>query len=437
MTRFLFVRTARRWIAASSVLIAAGVPATVRADGAFPDSMQILLPSDKPQRIVLATNFGLVISEDDGATWHLVCEQAIAPYVSLYQLGPPPVDTLFAVLSDGLAFSSDLFCSQSVARGAFAGSFASDVFPDPADPLHVFVIGKAAATSPYAVFASADGAFNFGSASYAAPTDGVITGVEVASSDPQKVYLTMYVGNPPHPYLLRSTDRGASFLPIDEQPSIGSRRLRLAGVDPTNAQRVYLRVIDGAGDRLGITDDAGATIRIALILPNAMSMFFRRSDGALVVGTPAGAVYLSINGGATFAPWTTAPHLRAMGERNGNLYAVSDNFTDGFAVGVSIDLGATWRPLLRFQDIAGVAGCGQIPAVCKPFWDVLHAQLEAASVDGGGTVVDAGPATPPKCRGCGCAGEDATASTWLVVVLLGSLTRTKRTARCMSPRPGR
>ena len=64
-------------------------PAT--ADGAFPDSLSVLVPAGHPHEIVLATNFGPLISEDDGATWSWVCEQAIALLVSLYQVGPPPL----------------------------------------------------------------------------------------------------------------------------------------------------------------------------------------------------------------------------------------------------------------------------------------------------------------------------------------------------------
>src|SRR5262245_23316393 len=35
-------------------------PRIARANGAFPDSFQLLLPADRPKQVVLATNFGLL-----------------------------------------------------------------------------------------------------------------------------------------------------------------------------------------------------------------------------------------------------------------------------------------------------------------------------------------------------------------------------------------
>src|SRR5947209_6557024 len=59
----LFVLGLCALIAFSIASLAAPSPA--RADGAFPDSLQVLLPAGQPHRIILATNFGLIISEDD------------------------------------------------------------------------------------------------------------------------------------------------------------------------------------------------------------------------------------------------------------------------------------------------------------------------------------------------------------------------------------
>jgi hypothetical protein len=44
-------------------------PAAARGDGAFPAGEGVLVPADTPQEILLVTNFGVVSSEDGGATW--------------------------------------------------------------------------------------------------------------------------------------------------------------------------------------------------------------------------------------------------------------------------------------------------------------------------------------------------------------------------------
>src|SRR6185436_11358009 len=78
------------------------------ADGAFPDSSQILLPATRPHRIVLVTNFGLIISEDDGATWEWACEPRGDDNTILYQQAAAPSDRIFAVLiNHGLLYSDD------------------------------------------------------------------------------------------------------------------------------------------------------------------------------------------------------------------------------------------------------------------------------------------------------------------------------------------
>src|SRR5688572_27760483 len=57
-------------VAFASIIATAG---SARANGALPGSFGILLPATRPHDVVLATNFGIIISEDDGATWQWTC----------------------------------------------------------------------------------------------------------------------------------------------------------------------------------------------------------------------------------------------------------------------------------------------------------------------------------------------------------------------------
>jgi hypothetical protein len=69
----------------------------------------------------------------------------------------------------------------------------------------------------------------------------------------------------------------------------------------------------------------------------------------------------STDGGSTFIAWPGVPHLRALAERDGLLYAAADNFADRFALGVSSDE-TTWRPLLSYNDVTRVKAC--VAAAC-------------------------------------------------------------------------
>ncbi len=111
-----------------------------RADGAFPDSLGILAPADRPHDIVLATNFGVVTSIDDGQTWTWSCEQDKTAFGAQYQMSAPPLDRMFARSQVGLVFSDDRACSWIASGGAVAGGSVTDAFPDPTNPSRVLAV---------------------------------------------------------------------------------------------------------------------------------------------------------------------------------------------------------------------------------------------------------------------------------------------------------
>jgi hypothetical protein len=64
------------WIAGAPccVLVARRTRDGGRANGAFPDEFSIHFRPSAPHRIFVGPNFGLLVSEDDGATWRYACE---------------------------------------------------------------------------------------------------------------------------------------------------------------------------------------------------------------------------------------------------------------------------------------------------------------------------------------------------------------------------
>jgi hypothetical protein len=381
-------------------------PLPAKADGAFPDALTVLLPPDAPHRIVVSTNFGLLLSEDDGATWRWACEQAIGNLANQYQLGPAPADRLFAISVDGLSVSSDGACSWTVAAGLDGGR-ALDVFADPSDARHVLALASLPADggqSQSALFESRDGAASFGSRLYLAPDGALLTGVEIARASPSTIYLTGFTaGVDPattRSFIGRSHDGGATFQITDQSATVGTRALGIAAVDPSDPATLYLR---GAGqvearDALVISTDGGASAHIALQLDTRMSGFLRRADGTLLVATRDGQLFTSADAGATFVP-STGVHFRGLAERGGVLYAAADFVVDGFGLALSRDGGATWQPTLAFSQIAGPLTCAPIANACAAPWLTLQGLL-----GGGGGPVDAatrGRAATPS-GGCGC-----------------------------------
>ena len=126
------------WLLLAMMTFAAG---TARADGAFPDAQTILLPADRPDEILLATNFGVLASEDAGASWIWSCEQPVNSYGRLYQMGPAPVHRLYTVAGGKLVFSDDGACGWQVAGGALSTQLCEDAFVDPTDGTRVLAAG--------------------------------------------------------------------------------------------------------------------------------------------------------------------------------------------------------------------------------------------------------------------------------------------------------
>jgi hypothetical protein len=382
-----------------ALLLFGGVAA---ADGAFPDSMSLYLPADRPGSMVLGTNFGLVVSDDDGANWYFICEQAIGSSVSMYQMSAPPEDRIYAATPAGLRYSSDGGCSWSGAGGRLAGANVVDVFPDASDSASVFAIAHVAAdvdggADIDGVYQSTDGGRSFGASPlFTAAPMVALTGVEKARSSPQTLYLTMLSYPPSTPLVARST-AGAPFTVFDES-AFSQSEPYLAAVDPSDASILYLR-LRAQSDALGISRDGGATVGTVVPLTGRMSALLRRANGTLLVGSSNGQSLRSVDGGQSFAPWNAAPHVRALAERGDALYVVASDLRDDFVVARSGDEGAHWEPLLHFRDIRGPRPCGDLPAICAGPWAAVMGLFNAGD---GGMPADAGLAPPVHRAGCGC-----------------------------------
>jgi hypothetical protein len=383
-----------RWslIAALMVISTAG-PA--RADGAFPDSLQILLPADQPNVIGLATNFGVILSEDAGRTWQWVCEVEELQYSSLYQVGPPPLNRFFAASIHGIVSSDDLACSWKVAGGSFAGAVGRDVFPDPSNPDHVLAI--ALPIQGQAVFESTNGGLTFDRVVHQAGPQETVVGVEVAASDPRTIYVAGYLGPGVRPQLLRTYDGEATWETVDLQPLLGSSFVRIIAVDQTNPRRIYLRNQAASYEELVISDDGGTTLASPIRIMGQLGGFAVLPSGTIVVGGVAnvgtmktGAAFRSRDGGLTFEPWPNQPRVRALAQRGGMLFVAGDNYNDGFALAVSTDEGTTLTPILHYEDVSAVKPCVHAACGTACDYEVSIGVWSASVCDAGAAGGDAG-----------------------------------------------
>lgn len=447
-----------RLLVALALPLGAGGPAF--GNGAFPDGEAILLASDRPQEMLVATNFGLVVSEDAGARWSWLCERE--PDARLYALS---AGRLLAVARRGLVFSDDRGCSWGVAVWPGGDIGVLDAFPDPTNPARVLVTaylregGSASGASP-AVLASDDGGLTLSRLLLRLPPVAEPTGVESARSDPAVIYVTWTEGG--RPFIARSGDGGASFATRELTARAGPARPAIIAVAPDDPQRLLLRITSEegeGGDHVALSTDGGESARVVATIPRGrFTAFLRRSDGSLRLAgvaqgppgpdTPLGertrpVGFRSDDDGASFLPWSPGIRARALAERDGTLLAVADHLADGFALGASDDDGVSWRPLLRYTDVSGVVPCGwpACNADClaraqATLWDprVCAPAAAPAAPDG---AAEPAPGRSQGCR-CGAAGARRDPGALMLIVLAALVIRvvTAAFARRNTPRQG-
>ena len=361
------------------------VPARpVRANGAFPDSDAVLLPADRPQQIGLSTNFGLIISDDGGASWQWTCERAETSMATAYALGAPPGDRLYSLSLDvGLAFSDDDSCSWRRAGGALADR-DRDRLLSRSDRCGARARDRrrrrrTAGTGAAAVHESTDGGDSFAAAPlYVAGAGAELLGVEIARADPRVIYLAIADARPA-PDARALGRRGRDLDDAGHRAVARRAPARIIAIDPVDPDVVYLRVIGAGVELLAVSRDGGVSFATPITLAGgALSAFARLASGTVLVAglmpgdggrRPRAWRGAPIDGGVTFEDWALSPvpRLRALGERDGTLYLAGSNYMDGWALAVSSDEGRTIQPIARYDQVSAVKAC--VAAVCQELCD--------------------------------------------------------------------
>jgi hypothetical protein len=413
--------------------------ATARADGAFPDTQSVLLPSDLPRTIVVGTNFGLVVSADDGATWQYSCENTTTSGGRIYSMGPASDDRVFAISVHGAVVSPDLGCSWSIGSGFDAEDAVLDLFASPGDPAQVLALAfiTTATGNLYSLYHSGDGGVSYQKLSPPMAANSQLTGVEISRADPLTWYITLYDVDPTTrhaaPRLLRTADAGATWQSIDLQPSLGAHTVYIAAVGRSDPRMLFLRVVgsDDQGkpfDEIAVSRDGGETMVNVLTVSSAsFTAFLERASGIILVtgwmseqggaGAPLG--FRSQDAGNTFDAWDPKVHVRGLAERGATLFAAAnDALPNEFALGSTDDEGAHWEPRLHFAQIGAVRSCSAAECMGDCYVQVA-VKLFPENVCTGKPTPPPAPASNDGCS-CDLPGQHAREREhlWLVAPLL-------------------
>lgn len=411
---------------AALALVLLLVPAVARAHGREPSLGAIAFDPTDPDHVVVRTTWGFITTRDHGETFTWQCANAVPfdrtredPSIAFTASG-----VLLASTFDGIERSDATQCAWSAPPTAPSGAFVTDVIADPTDLTVAWAIESPGAT-PDAIHRSIDEGAIW--SSVALPHPSALTDrLRVAPSDGMRVYTSGVIPRtdtePRIGVVLRSDDRGETWRAIQIPLFDMERTVHLLGVDPTDADRVFARVVrpvaDTTPERVLMSEDGGDTWTTVLEALEVVG-FAISSDGTTAwAGSWDGGLSRSSDGGRTWSVLDAELRVRCLAWREaaspaGELWVCADGFTRGFALGLSGDGGETIAPLWVYWDVVNETGCDpstQVGSLCPMFWPdlVTDLQLDAAiAPDGGISPGMDGSVGPAPGGGCGCSAAGA------------------------------
>jgi MYXO-CTERM domain-containing protein len=361
-----------------AVVVLVALAGEAAAHNRDPYAVDIHFKPDDPQHVIIGTTFGLLVSDDGGATYRWACEQALGyqdpfdPDYAYTTSGSVMLQTFGAsrLATDACTFEPSALGERQVSRVEAAGDGA------------LYAAMADTETSDSAIYKSTDGGATFPLAVTPAAADWWES-IEVSPSDPQRIYVTGFRFETTRVDLLfRSDDGGASYtamsasgLDVDDISS----RIRIVGIGPA-ADTVYVQVTQdpaSRGDAIYRSTDAGATWTRILTTTDPYGVaFLVRASGQLVAATRSQGAQKSDDGGMTWQPLPAAPHIASLAESPaGVVWAGTQTHkkpgvqgqpevpADGYFLMTSTDL-ATWTGKSTFVDILEPMTCPAVHAEC-------------------------------------------------------------------------
>lgn len=382
--------------AVAAMVLSKAAPAG--ANGRFPASNQIVFSPSNPDVIMARTTFALLPSTDNGATWRYLCEDTLGLPSTTYEdpeLAFSQSGALVAGLpapTIGLDVSNDLGCSWNCIGGPLANQQIADTVVRPDSPHEVLALtstfGIIDGGSYSQIFQSTDDGATWAALGTAIDSSILVTTIDVAANDPTRIYVsgTRGYGAARTASLLVSVDTGQTWteypIPqfLGDQPG-GEASIYIGAVDPTDADRVYLRSsgsADGGHSRLYVTTDAGTSFTVAqdfLVEAAGTSIigellgFALAPDGSEVyVGTKESGLWRASRTDLSFSVINATVGVQCLATRQtsdgpelwacGNEYTGPPGSPGNFIVGRSTDDGVTFQALLpTLTSLSGIAQC--------------------------------------------------------------------------------
>lgn len=414
------------------------VPRFARANGRFPIADQLVIDPADPSHIVLRTTYGILGSTNAGANFTWMCEVAVGyggaqdPAMGILADG-----TILAGVFEGLAVSHDRRCSWSFVGDPLKGEYVIDVSVHRDDPSRAVAITSTGTANGFHVILAetGDNGVSWTQAGTPILSDMIALTVDVAPSNSDRIYVSGIVGKSYAPAIERSDDRGKTWKRTYFDATYAKDTPFIAAVDPTNPDRVYVRMGSPSVDRLLLSNDGAATWTEVYAGMDDLLGFALSPDGLrIAVGGPKDGIRIADSTSLVFQQ-VSSLYTRCLTWSTAGLYACANQFVDGFTLGLSKDEGKTFTPLYNLIDMCplecpeGASGT----AACAMYWPSVVATLSNEPLACGGAATGSSSSSSgsapsvPRDGNCGC-NLEAQSGAWapLAFVALALASRRRR-----------
>jgi hypothetical protein len=390
-------------VAATTVLT---VSVTALGNGRYPAASQIVVDPNDPKHLVVSATFGFLDSRDDGKSFNWLCESAIGV------AGEEGFDIVLAVTGNGNTVFG-LFNGMATTRDGctfqMAPELANHVIGDltwrRSTPHQVvgYTVDSVSGGFTSQIVQSNDDGITWSEMGPPLPASLLPLTIDLAPSEASRMYLSARSDKTKNfnSVLMRSDDGGATFQSFDIPGTELQRLAYIAAVHPTQPDRVYLRVLDDK-DGLPITiiymtADGGQTFQKVFAGTGELFGFAISPDGTEVAfGGPGDGLLVCAADGSNLARRSDVQPTSLTWSPQG-LYAAADSKLAGFSIGRSLDSGATFQGLFKYQSICGQTACNsKATSACRAQWEVVAPQLgvTCSAPDAGGADAAATDAKP-------------------------------------------
>lgn len=366
--------------------------AAAHANGRLPGATGLAIHPSDGNQLLLGLTYGLALTRDHGSTWTWMCEQQIEGNGS--SVDPAMVMTnngtlvVLSLTNGGVLVSRNDGCTFERALGPLEGHRGTDLALDPSQPSRVLALMSSIIEVVDAGYPRFD---NFiahsldhgGSWDVLAelPDDMLAETVEIAPSDPNRIYVSgTSSADPLQGIVERSDDGGRSWTRHTVRLPTGSGSLFVSAVHPSDPDRLWFRV-PGRGDiygvlpaRLWLSTDGAATFNQVADTQAGMLGFAVSPEGDRVVfGGPTDGLFMAPADASTPPTKISDQSVSCLRWHSSGLYMCTLEPGSPYSLGFATDPTQGFVPVWRRADTCreACAPPSTLEMKCQAPWNMI------------------------------------------------------------------